>query len=106
MKYADGQDVRLGDRVRRLGDRVRLGRDEGGVVVALIDTDEYSGDLSDAQGGYLEKGVMIKFPLYGLMHYEDAEPDPQLIERADARGLRLSRILSRFLRKRGWVRGR
>ena len=33
MKYADGQEVRLGD-------RVELGQDDGGVVVASIDTGE------------------------------------------------------------------
>src|SRR6266571_1040879 len=34
MKYPDGQEVRLGD-------QVRLGENDGGVVVASIDTDEY-----------------------------------------------------------------
>jgi hypothetical protein len=75
MKYADGQEVRLGD-------RVKLGQDDGGVVVALIDTGEYTDDHSQAQWGYLNKGAMIKFPLHGLIHYEDAEPDLQLMELA------------------------
>lgn len=75
MKYADGQEVRLGD-------RVKLGQDEGGIVVASIDTGEYSNDHSEAQWGYLKKGVMIEFPVYGLIHYEKSEPDLQLIERA------------------------
>jgi hypothetical protein len=75
MKYADGQDVKLGD-------RVRLGHDDGGVVVASIDTGDYSNEHPEAQWGYLKKGVMINFPLYGLIHYEESEPDLQLIERA------------------------
>lgn len=75
MKYADGQEVRLGD-------RVKLGQDDGGIVVASIDTGEYSNDHSEAQWGYLKKGVMIEFPLHGLIHYEESEPDLQLIERA------------------------
>jgi hypothetical protein len=75
MKYPDGQEVRLGD-------RVRLGQDDAGVVVASIDTGEYSGQHSEAQWGYLKKGVMIEFPLHGLIHYEEPEPDLQLIERA------------------------
>jgi hypothetical protein len=74
MKYADGQEVRLGD-------RVKLGQDEGGIVVASIDTGEYSQEHSEAQWGYLKKGVMIEFPLHGLVHYEEPEPDLQLIER-------------------------
>lgn len=60
LKYADGQEVRLGD-------RVKLGQDDGGVVVASIDTNEYSGKHSEAQWGYLKKGVMIEFPLHGLI---------------------------------------
>ncbi len=74
MKYADGQEVRLGD-------RVKLGQDKGGVVVASIDTGEYSAEHTEAQWGYLKKGVMIEFPTYGLIHYEKAEPDLQLIAR-------------------------
>lgn len=74
MKYPDGQEVRLGD-------RVKLGRDENGIVVASIDTGEYSGEDSEAQWGYLKKGVMIKFPLHGLIHYEEPEPDLHLVER-------------------------
>jgi len=75
MKYADGQEVRLGD-------RVKLGKDDGGVVVASIDTNEYSEKHSKAQWGYLKKGVMIEFPLHGLIHYEEPEPDLQLLKRA------------------------
>jgi hypothetical protein len=75
MKYPNGEDVRLGD-------RVRLGADDRGAVVASIDTDEYSDAHPKAQWGYLKKGVMIEFPMYGLIHYEEPEPDLQLIERA------------------------
>ena len=79
MKYSDGQQIRLGD-------KVKLGQDEGGIVVCLIDDDEYSDDYPKAQWGYLEKRVMINFPLFGLIHYEDAEPDLQLIARAQPSG--------------------
>ncbi len=75
MKYSDGQDVRLGD-------RVKLGQDDGGIVMASIDTNEYTSEHSEAQWSYLKKGVMLKFPKYGLIHYEEPEPDLQLIERA------------------------
>jgi hypothetical protein len=37
MKYLDGQDVRVGD-------KVKYGEDEGGLVVSSMDTDEYSDD--------------------------------------------------------------
>jgi hypothetical protein len=79
MKYADGQEVGLGD-------RVKLGQDEGGIVVASIDTHEYSEDYSEAERGYLKKGVVINFPQHGLIHHERPDPDLQLIGRAQQHG--------------------
>jgi hypothetical protein len=76
MNYATGEVVKLGD-------RVGLGQDSGGEVVFIIDTREYSLDYPESRwGGHLKKGVMIHFPLYGLIHYEETvEPDVQLIAR-------------------------
>ena len=76
MNYATGEAVKLGD-------RVSLGQDSGGVVVFIIDAGEYSPDYPESQwGGYLKKGVMIHFPMYGLIHYEEAiEPDVKLLAR-------------------------
>ena len=74
MKYWDGQEVRLGD-------RVKLGEDEGGIVVSSMDTDEYSTEHPKEQWSYLKKGVMIEFPKYGLIHYEDPDEDLELISR-------------------------
>src|ERR1051325_10907359 len=42
MKSPDGQEIRVGD-------RVKLGQDEGGVVVASIDTNEYSAEHPSGQ---------------------------------------------------------
>jgi len=75
MKYSDGREVRLGD-------RVRLGGDSGGIVVASIDTMEYSAECTEAAWSYLKRGVVIKFPSYGLIHYAEPEPDLELIARA------------------------
>ena len=74
MKYLDGQDVKLGD-------KVRLGDDHEGIVVCSIDTGEYSAEAPEAQWSYLKKGVVIKFQKFGLIHYEEAEPDLALIAR-------------------------
>lgn len=74
MKYPDGQDVRLGDKVK-LGDDI-------GIVVCSMDTDEYTDEHSEAAWGYLKKGVMISFPKYGLIHYEEPEDDLKLVSRA------------------------
>jgi hypothetical protein len=76
MRYPDGQEVRLGD-------RVELGQDEGGIVVASIDTSEYGREHPEAQWSYLKKGVMIEFPRYGLIHYEEPDPDLRLVARAE-----------------------
>lgn len=75
MKYPNGQEVRLGD-------RVKLGKDDGGIVVCSVDTGEYSDDYPESQWGYLKKGVMINFPTYGLIHYEEPEAELQLVARA------------------------
>jgi hypothetical protein len=77
MKYATGEAVKLGD-------KVSLGQDSGGEVVFIIDTGEYSPDYPKSRwGNHLKKGVMIHFPLYGLIHYEEElEPDVKLIARA------------------------
>jgi len=74
MKYFDGRDARLGDKVQLSGDI--------GVVVCSIDTGEYSDDYPEAAWSYLKKGVMISFPKYGLVHYEEPEPELQLVSRA------------------------
>ena len=74
MKYLDGRNVRVGD-------KVRLGEDREGVVVCSIDSDEYSKDFPKDQWSYLKRGVMIEFPLYGLIHYEEPESDLQLLSR-------------------------
>jgi hypothetical protein len=75
MKYVDGQDIRLGD-------KVRLGDQADGVVVISFDTDEYTPEHPKTDWEYLKRGVMVKFPRYGLIHYEDAEPDLALVERS------------------------
>lgn len=77
MKYPSGQEVRLGD-------HVKLGEDDSGIVVASIDLDEYSSEHPKAQWGYLKKGVMIKFSKFGLIHYEQAEPGLELVARGEA----------------------
>jgi hypothetical protein len=74
MKYADGQDVMLGD-------KVRLGDDDGGIVVCSIDTGEYSAEAPESDWSYLKKGVVIRFPKFGLIHYEKPEPNLALIAR-------------------------
>lgn len=74
MQYANGEAVKLGD-------KVRLGQDSGGVVVVLIDTGEYAPSYPKSEWEYLKTGVMINFPTLGLIHYTAFEPGLELIAR-------------------------
>jgi len=76
MNYATGESIKLGD-------RVNLRNDFGGIVVCMIDSGEYSMAYPEAQWSYLKKGVLISFPMYGLIHYEETvEPSVRLIARS------------------------
>lgn len=79
MKYADGNEVKLGD-------EVELSDGGKGVVVFSIDTDEYSPEYPKAQWSYLKRGVMVNFEKYGAIHYEEPEPGMKLIARAASEG--------------------
>lgn len=73
MTYADGQQVRLGD-------RVGLGGREG-EVVAIIGEGVFADGLSQAEWAYLESGMLVRFKAFGLIHYRDAEADLVLVAR-------------------------
>jgi len=75
MRYSTGQIVRAGDKVKQ-------GNDSMGVVSCSIDTDEYTVKYPKANWGYLKRGVVVNFPQHGLIHYEQSEPDWELLERA------------------------
>lgn len=74
MQYADGQEVQLGD-------RVRLGSDDGGVVVCSIDLRQYSDECPEKDWSYLKKGILVRFPQFGLIHYPECDPELELIAR-------------------------
>lgn len=63
MKYTDGNQVKVGD-------KVLIGRQYHGVVVADMNSDEYSANHPEEQWGYLNSGVMIDTDFGGLVHYE------------------------------------
>jgi len=74
MKYPSGE-------LANLGDKVALGDDDAGEVVCSLDTGEFSPRYPQAAWAYLERGVLINFPKYGLIHYLAAEPDLEFLER-------------------------
>ena len=74
MNYQDG-------RIIMLGDKVRLGPDDG-MVVFSIDSDEYAAEFPKAEWAYLERGIMVNFPTLGLVHIEEYDPALSLLTRA------------------------
>ena len=74
MKYSNGQEVFVGDRVIADGAE--------GVVVYVIDTKMSSEVLPTGTWDYLEKGIMVDTIDMGLVHYADPSEDIKLIERA------------------------
>jgi hypothetical protein len=75
MRYADGQAVRLGD-------VVEMGADRNGVIVCVIETDDYSARYPREKWNYLHKGAMAEFRTYGLVHIVKADADLKLVRRA------------------------
>jgi hypothetical protein len=64
VKYADGSEVRLGDRVR-----IRNG--EIGVIVASVDTDEFSAEYPKNEWAHLETGVLVRTEKGALVRFAD-----------------------------------
>jgi len=77
MTYADGQEIRVGD-------IVSLGPDRHGTVVGCITDGIYSPDHTADHWAWLGQGFVVAFPAFGLIHYEQAEPDLRLVARAIA----------------------
>ena len=75
MKYWDGQEVLVGDRV--IADKSH------GFVVYVIDTKQSSVNHPEGAWDYLEKGMMVETIAMGLVHYPEPDEDIILIERAE-----------------------
>ena len=77
MNYSTGERVKIGD-------RVSLGGHVDGVVVCDVDANEFCAEFPQNQWETLERGVLVDFPSYGLIHYERAiEPNVRLVARSD-----------------------
>lgn len=74
MKYSDGQEVMVGD-------KVQVGRTGHGVVVCSFDTGDYAPDFPRRDWEYLVAGILIKTEASGLFHYVEPDEDLQLIAR-------------------------
>ena len=75
MKYADGVEIRRGD-------RVRLYCMQDGVVVLSVDTSEYSDEFpKEVWKDELKKGVLVKCDNGAVVHLDGTDPDPSAITR-------------------------
>jgi hypothetical protein len=75
MKYADGQELRLGD-------QVRVGTTEVGVVIASLDTGQFTDRQAKIQWRYLKQGALVMAPTSGLIHCKNLGKDIKLVQRA------------------------
>jgi hypothetical protein len=77
MKYTDGT-------VARLGDRVRISNGDTGVIVASMDTGEFSPEYPETEWGHLKTGVFVCTDKGALVRFEDPLP-PNLLRREDSK---------------------
>jgi hypothetical protein len=75
VKYADGQEVKVGD-------IVKLWSGCTGLVVANIDSDSYTENYPKTEWGYLKHGILVDTDTAGVIHYPEADEELQLITRA------------------------
>lgn len=62
MKDVAGKEIRLGN-------HVKIGTADRGVVVFSIDTHEYSSDFQQKDWEYLQKGIMVRTNGDALIHF-------------------------------------
>ncbi len=75
MKYEDGKQVLIGDKVHLDGGIT-------GTVMCSIDDGIYTSEYLESQWEYLKKGVMVFSEQAGLIHYAEWNEDCMLIERS------------------------
>jgi hypothetical protein len=76
VRYRDGTDARVGDRV--VIDGGHRGR-----IVACLDRGEYASDYVAAEWSYLERGLLVETDSGGLVHYADQDVEGfELMRRA------------------------
>lgn len=80
MHYLDGEPMMVGD-------TVALGDDRMGRVVCSIDDGVFTDEHPESAWAYLGRGVMIDFPQWGLLHYQEPDADLQLVCRGPASAL-------------------
>jgi hypothetical protein len=73
MRYIDGSEAHLGD-------RVRISNGETGVIVVSVDTDEFSAEYPKNEWGHLKTGILVRTAKGALVRFGDPL-SPGLLER-------------------------
>jgi hypothetical protein len=76
MKYSDGQQAALGD-------RVRLWESVFGTIMCSIDDNQYSVAFSRENWGYKGRGVVVQTDDGKIFYYDEADEDFELMSRAE-----------------------
>ena len=69
MHYLSGEEIKIGDQV--------IFGDSNGIVVFVIQSNQYSDRYTEKEWGYLKEGFGIETEKYGLIH--QVVPDEDLI---------------------------
>ncbi len=77
MRYSDSNEARLGDEVT-IDDIYK------GVVVASLDTDEYSALCPREEWAHLGTGIVVDTNFGGLIHYPDGDVEHIVLARRGA----------------------
>lgn len=75
MLYPSGEEAHIGD-------KVRLGESERGVVVCSLDTNEFSQKYPRWEWLELKRGILVEFANLGLVHYVEPEESLVLVSRS------------------------
>jgi hypothetical protein len=76
MLYLNGVAVMIGDHVS-IGNNHK----DFGVVVCVIDDNQFSSDYSQNEWSYLKNGVLIEFTKAGLVYFEKFDQEIEFIKR-------------------------
>ena len=77
MKYADGTEARLGD-------RVRITNGDTGTVIASMDTDEYGSEATQENWAHMGAGILVRTDRGALVQFDDSHS--RLVSRDDVNG--------------------
>jgi len=74
MRYSNGKEIKIGD-------HLRIGRQDEGIVVATLDTGKFLDGYPAEEWSYLQRGILVSTQKVGLTHYLDQDEELTLVSR-------------------------